>query len=356
MPFLKRTAAQKISSRIGVSTNTLLYAPIVLYWVFMGLRYRHLGIATAANPRIETGGLCGESKSSILDMAGPHAAHAIASYAIFPSGPHAYQQATQKIRKLGLSFPIVIKPDIGCNGTGVKCITSPEDLQNTLTLYPDHINLMVQELIDHPIEVGIFYIRPPDAPKGHISSLTYKTSPTVVGDGHSSIATLLKQAPNLNGMAEHYLLRLDDKADRILQKGEQLPLVFAGNHCKGSVFHNGYHDITPELTDALDALLQDVPDFHFGRIDAKVPSIAALKRGEGLRIIEINGLGAEAIHIWDPATSLRDAYITQIKHYGAAFRIGAQNRQRGWKPASPFTMLRAWRKHRRLMASYPLND
>ncbi|MBR0559590.1 D-alanine--D-alanine ligase [Neokomagataea sp. TBRC 2177] len=343
-------------SRIGLSTNVVLYTPIVFYWILMGLRYRHLGIATAANPRIETGGLCGESKSAILNMAGPHASRAIAPYAVFPSGPHAYRHATQLIAKLGLSFPVVIKPDIGCNGTGVKCASSADELRTILPLYPDHIDLMVQELIADPIEVGVFYIRPPDAPKGHISSLTYKTSPALTGDGHSSIAELLHKNTALNDTAHIYLKRLGKNANRILEKDEHFTLVFAGNHCKGSVFHNGHKDITPELTNALDTLLQDVPDFHFGRIDAKVPSIEALKRGENLRIIEINGLGAEAIHIWDPTTSLREAYAAQIAHYGAAFRIGAHNRKRGWKPSSPFAMLRAWLRQRRLLASYPIND
>ncbi|WP_240775264.1 hypothetical protein [Neokomagataea tanensis] len=55
----------------------------------MGVRYGNLGIATAANPRIETGGLCGESKASILDMAGKYASESIARYAVFPSGLHA---------------------------------------------------------------------------------------------------------------------------------------------------------------------------------------------------------------------------------------------------------------------------
>ncbi|GBR47891.1 ATP-grasp domain-containing protein [Neokomagataea thailandica] len=356
MSFLKRQTTQNILSRIGLSPNAVLYTPIVFYWLVMGLRYRHLGIATAANPRIETGGLCGESKSSILNMAGQHATRAIAPYAVFPSGPHAYRHATQLIAKLGLSFPVVIKPDIGCNGTGVKCVSSDEDLQTVLSLYPDHIDLMVQKLIHDPIEVGVFYIRPPDAPTGYISSLTYKTSPSLIGDGHSSIIQLLHDTPALHRKAEQHITRLGHKAHHILKKDEVFSLVFTGNYCKGSIFHNGYKDITPELTNTLDTILQDIPDFHFGRIDAKVPSIDALKRGEDLQIIEINGLGAEAIHIWDPTTSLCEAYMTQIEHYGAAFRIGAQNRKRGWKPSSPLLILRAWLRQRRLLSSYPISD
>ncbi|MFT9216834.1 MAG: D-alanine--D-alanine ligase, partial [Acetobacter malorum] len=45
------------------------YTPVVIYWILLGIRYGDFSTPTAANPRIETGGLCGESKSGILDMA-----------------------------------------------------------------------------------------------------------------------------------------------------------------------------------------------------------------------------------------------------------------------------------------------
>ncbi|GBR54529.1 D-alanine--D-alanine ligase [Neokomagataea thailandica NBRC 106555] len=322
----------------------------------MGVRYGNLGIATAANPRIETGGLCGESKASILDMAGKYASESIARYAVFPSGLHAYASAMQLIKELDLSFPVVIKPDIGCNGTGVKCIASAEQLADILPLYPAQINLMVQELITHTVEVGIFYIRHPGSARGEITSLTYKTSPTLVGDGVSTLKSLLQQRTDLSHAADLYFKRISKKEDLILKKDEVFPLVFTGNYCKGSVFHDGKKDITSELVTSIDKILQDVPDFYFGRIDAKVPSIDDLKKGKDIRIIEINGLGAEAIHIWDPKTSLLEAYKTQIKHYGAAFRIGADNRKRGWKPSSLLTMLRAWLRHRHLLSAYPMSD
>jgi hypothetical protein len=133
-------------------------------------------------------------------------------------------------------------------------------------------------------------------------------------------------------------------------------LVFAGNHCKGSIFANGESDITPALTAAIDRILSDIPDFHFGRVDVRYRNLASLRRGTGFRIIEINGVGSEATHIWDPATRLRDAYRTQFDHYRQAFEIGAALRAAGAKSSGLLRMLRDWRTQRRLMASYPLND
>ena len=73
-------------------------------------------------------------------------------------------------------------------------------------------------------------------------------------------------------------------------------------------------------------------------------SLQALARGEGFRVIEINGVGSEATHVWDPATPLLEAWRAQFFHYGAAFRIAAANRARGHRPAGVRAMWRHWRR------------
>jgi hypothetical protein len=138
--------------------------------------------------------------------------------------------------------------------------------------------------------------------------------------------------------------------------GEHVRLVFTGNHCKGSIFRNGNALITPAMTRQIDRLAQAMPEFHFGRFDVRFGSLEELQRGSGFTVIEINGVGSEATHIWDKETTLRAAYATQFDHYAAAFRIGAANRRRGFKPTPPFTLLKMWRRQRRLMARYPLSD
>lgn len=336
--------------------DSIFYTPIVLYWIVMGLKYRDFSIPTAANPRIETGGLCGESKSSILDMAGPVAEQAIAPYSVFRSGPGAFQRALEAMERRGLSFPVVVKPDIGCNGTGVKLVRDRAHLEEILPQFPNDVALLVQKLIEYPVEAGVFYIRHPDEKCGRITSITYKEAPVLLGDGASTIKELVMRDPRMGQVPQIYLPRLAGKENIVLAAGEQMPLVFAGNHCKGSIFRDGRADATPELVKRLDAIMKDVPDFHFGRVDMKVSSIDALKRGEDFQIIEINGVGSEATHIWDRRTTLWEAYRAQFSHYRQTFLIGAANRARGWKPSGAFTMLWAWRKQRRLLASYPLND
>src|SRR5262249_28764742 len=57
----------------------------------------------------------------------------------------------------------------------------------------------------------------------------------------------------------------------------------------------------------------------------------ALQRGE-FQILELNGVTAEATHIYDPAVSLLEAYRVLFQQWRIAFDIGARNRDAGHQP------------------------
>jgi hypothetical protein len=97
----------------------LTYGPVVVQWIALGLRYGDLSLPTAANPRITTGGLCGESKAAILDLVRGGARDWLAPYTTLVTGRDDMARARSMMAQAGLALPIVIKPDIGCNGTGV---------------------------------------------------------------------------------------------------------------------------------------------------------------------------------------------------------------------------------------------
>ncbi len=334
----------------------VFYAPVVAYWIALGLRYRDFSLPTAANPRISTGGLCGESKSSILDQAGPVATPWIARYVRLATGDQDEARAVALLEQAALSFPLVVKPDVGCNGTGVRLMPSRHALADILAAYPRGVDLLLQELIPYEGEAGIFYVRRPDGSAGMITSLTHKRAPILLGDGCSSIRDLVMADPRTRLVPHLYLPRLQARLDEVLPAGAPVRLVFAGNHCKGSIFADGALDITPALTRSITRIMDDVPEFHFGRIDVRYQTLASLRSGTGFRIIEINGVGSEATHIWDPTTRLRDAYRTQFDHYRLAFEIGAAKRAAGFKSSGLRQMFKDWRLQRRLMASYPMND
>ena len=334
----------------------LAYGPIVAHWIALGLRYGSMSLPTAANPLISTGGLCGESKTAILDQVAGGAKDWIAPYTTVRTGEDDLSRAQDALRRAGLSLPLVVKPDIGCNGAGVRLIETEAALARALADFPRGVLLMLQRLIPLEGEAGIFYIRRPQDSVGHISSLTLKHAPTVTGDGASTLRALIEADPRHGRLAHLYLARLAGRLDSVPLRGQRVRLVFAGNHCRGSVFRNGAADITPALAARIDEIARALPLFHFGRIDVRYRSLHELREGEAFSIIEINGVGSEATHIWDPDTSLREVYAAQFRHYGAAFAIGAEMRRRGARTSGTRAMWRDWREEQRLMASYPLND
>jgi hypothetical protein len=334
----------------------LFYMPVVAHWLMLGLRHGDFSLPTAANPRITTGGLCGESKLSILGQVGPEAQGLVAPACGILARPDGVLAAEAAMAGFGLAYPVVAKPDIGCNGTGVRLVRNRAALDGYLRAFPSGETVVLQHYVSAPNEAGIFYVRHPDEKRGRITSLTIKQPPVVVGDGRSTLRALILADERARLVPHLYLERLKDRLALVPAQGETVQLVFVGNHCKGSIFRNGSGLVTPALTDAIERLVRSIPEFYFGRIDVRFDSITSLRRGIGFQVIEINGVGSEATHIWDPSTKLLDAWRTQFFHYGAAFRIGAANRRRGFSSSGVRAMYRDWMNQRRLMTAYPLND
>jgi hypothetical protein len=334
----------------------LFYTPIVVHWIMLGLRYGDFSLPSAANPRITTGGLCGESKLSILAQVRPPALGLVAPACGVLARPDGVADAESAMEASGLSYPVVVKPDIGCNGTGVRLVRDRAALVRYLEAFPPGETVVLQHYLREPNEAGIFYVRHPDEPAGRITSLTIKQPPVVTGDGRSTLRALILADERARLVPHLYLDRLADRLDLVPAQGEQVQLVFVGNHCKGSIFADGRDLVTSALTAAIDRFAQAIPEFYFGRIDVRFDSIASLRRGIGFRVIEVNGTGSEATHVWDPRTKLLDAWRAQFFHYGAAFRIGSANRRRGFSSCGLRAIYRNWMNQRRLMAMYPLND
>ena len=114
-----RSRPERVLSPFEFWPDWAMYTPGVLVWLALGLRYRNFTVPTAANPGIETGGLCGESKSEIFALAGPHARTLIPAWTtLTASGDAAADAATAEAAaaRAGATFPLVVKPDVGCNG------------------------------------------------------------------------------------------------------------------------------------------------------------------------------------------------------------------------------------------------
>jgi hypothetical protein len=338
--------------------SLLFYAPLAVQWAVLALRHRSLTLPTIANPGMQCGGLVGESKSEILDQLGAEGTRYVAPYTTFTTGTGAgapisdLPQALATLATAGLHYPFVAKPDIGCRGAGVRVIRDESELATYLETYPRHEKLIFQKLIEAPHEAGVFYIRAPGEERGRIVSVTLKVFPEVIGDGESTLEQLILADPRARHLKDIYLKRHAAQKDRVLARGETFRLVFTGNHCRGAIFKDGRAAITPEMTATFDAIARGMPEFYVGRFDVRYENIDDLMAGKNFWMIEVNGAGSEATHIWDKDSSIEDAYKFLFYQQRVLFEFGAMNRRRGFSTITVYSLLKMLFRQNRLVKMY----
>jgi membrane protein DedA with SNARE-associated domain len=304
----------------------VFYQPVLLWILYLALRYRGFTTITAVNPGIPHSGFVGESKYDILRSI--RSQHVVRTERIH-SGDTADRIAAFRalLCEGGWEFPLVFKPDAGQRGAGVRVVKSV--LAGDEYLSSNEYPVIVQPFHPGPYEAGIFYTRHPSQARGRIFSITDKRFPELTGDGRSTIEELIWRHPRFRFQAAAFLARHRSIVDRVLSAGQKLPLAVAGNHCQGTMFKDGFDLITPELERAIDSIARRFDGFYFGRFDVRYRDVDAFRRGEDLTVIELNGVTSEATNIYDPDRSLLAAYRTLFRQWRIAFEIGEANCRRG---------------------------
>ena len=95
---------------------------------------------------------------------------------------------------------------------------------------------------------------------------------------------------------------------------------------------------------------------HFGRIDIRYTDPESFMRGEGLAVIELNGVTSESTNIYDPSWSLAQAQRTLRKQWRLCFEIGDANRKQGLKPKPLWKLLRDVFRYYRAREVAPVSD
>ncbi|VAW73361.1 D-alanine-D-alanine ligase, partial [hydrothermal vent metagenome] len=233
MPALKYRH-NKSTSFFEFWPTPLIYFPVLIQWLYLSIRHRSLTLPLIANTSIALAGMVGESKASILDIAGPHASAFIAPFICInndSSKPVDIRagDALQALSTADIALPVVAKPDIGCRGAGVKIIHNRRALEKYLLDFPASATLLLQKKINHEAEAGIFYIRHPGQAQGHIFSITLKYSPYVIGDGVQSLRQLIKADARAHKISHIYFSRHQNMLDEIIADGIAFQLSFAGS-------------------------------------------------------------------------------------------------------------------------------
>ncbi|CAB9512202.1 d-alanine--d-alanine ligase [Seminavis robusta] len=310
--------------------------PALLYsYICIGLSPRS---PTAVNPAIPSGGFFGESKNDILLQL---AKDNIAKTLYFPMNGSSDDPKKRKAEILksaqiaGISMPFILKPDKGERGNGVYLVKEDDAMNGTLLRYLEQMktmDLICQEFVQGS-EVGIFYMHYPDAKEGFIYSIVAKEFPYVVGDGKSTLASLIASHPRHRLFADTFFKRHAERLLSVLPKGEEFQLTYLGNHGKGTLCLDGSHLITAALAKQVDKIAKQFDGFYFGRFDFLYDGTKEdLKDGKAtLKVIELNGMTSELLSVYDPGMSMFQRYKLAIGQWLHAYRIGAANHRRGHK-------------------------
>ncbi len=312
----------------------VIYLPVFSKCLYLAMRYKGFSTFTLANPMMPCGGLVDESKSEILSAL-EKAGAPIAPFMVF----EPQESSTQTLQP---TFPVVVKPDQGERGKGVNIVHDQSQ-------WNDHLSSLsgkqiLQEYVGG-IEFGVLYRRLPNEEQGHISSITKKVYTSVTGDGTHDLEHLILSDSRAVLSARKFLKNHQANLHTVPPKGEKISLIDIGTHSRGSLFLDVNHLTTETLVRVFDGFSKNMPGFHMGRFDVKVPNEESLKKGEDIRILELNLLTSEPTHMYDPKHSLFYAWKVLSEQWTFAHEVGLQNLERGLKPMSSWQILRKLANH-----------
>lgn len=318
----------------------VFYPPVLAYIVWLMFKYKSPTIFTCANPAIEASGFVGESKKEIyegLRKSAENLNYLLRFTTIGKDEADKFGIARNFIETNNLTFPVALKPNSGERGKDTFIIKNEAELEKRLAEIKE--DSILQEFAGGE-EFGVFYYRYPNEEKGEIFAITEKVFPKIVGDGISTLETLILRDERAICLAKSYFSRNEENLEKVLADGETYQIIDIGTHSKGCIFLDGTHLNTPELEAKIDQICRRFESFYFGRFDIRVPSREDFQRGENLKIIELNGVTSEATSIYDPKNSVFEAWRILCEQWRIAFEIGSQNYVKGAKKTTVWELIR----------------
>ena len=247
------------------------------------------------------------------------------------------------IQQADISYPLIVKPDIGYKGIGVKKILNETELHHHLSTIKKPY--LIQRLMDYPHEIGLFWVRFPNETKGKLTGIVYKEYLHIIGDGKQTLEELIYSEARTYYQLHYLSTKFKDKWNSIIEKDEKIILVPFGSHFRGSKFIDYSHKITPKLIETFNEICLQINGYNFGRMDIKFDNWNNLENGKNISIIETNGGGSEPTHIYDPKHSIIFAWKEITKHIIYLGRIAELNKQNGHKIPSLRDVLRMWNEY-----------
>lgn len=301
----------------------VIYLPIDIFWLWYAVRARAFWYFTPVNPTLLFAGFEGGSKKEMYDQLPAW------SYptTLLVSPAELIENVKSRMQHVGLSFPVVVKPDSGMWGVLFRIIKNEEELK----IYHEKVgaDYILQTFIDSALEFSVFHIRYPGEAKGIITGLIVKDYLHVTGNGSDPLATLVATHPSAKYKLDEMKKKHGSNWNKIIPSNESYFLSMAGNHIHGAKFINLNHEINQQLCDVFDKISNEAGEFYFGRYDLKCTSLEDLKAGKNIKILEYNGAGAAMTHIFDCNMSYVAALREIVRHWRHLYLIGKINHKKG---------------------------
>ncbi len=323
----------------------LIYAPLVFIWGYYFLKAKRFWFFAPVNPSLDFSGFEGETKKEMFEQLNKD----IYPNTIYINPQTNFESILQQMQQAGLKFPVAVKPDIGTHGLCFRKIDNEEQLKKYHTTLP--VEYVLQDMIEWPIELSIFYVRYPNEAKGNVTGFISKEYLQVVGDGKSTLKQLIEEHPRARFRLEEMENKHRSKLNNIIPKNEHFFLSITGNHNRGAKFINLYKEIDNDLVDVFDHISNHTKHFYYGRYDVKTTSIEDLKKGKNISVLEFNGVGAEPNHIYDCNMTYFQALKVIATHWGHMYKIGKLNNEQG---VPYINFIQGWKHLRKAKAFYQI--
>lgn len=327
------------------------YIPIMPAWLWYCAKSRSFWFFTPSNPTLTFGGFEGESKKEMYDQL-PRG-----TYPKTVLVPHTLtiEDAQRIVAQNNFTYPFAVKPDVGMMGFMFRSISNEDEFRQYHEKMP--ADYLLQELVDYPLEVSVFYYRFPNEKKGTITGFIRKEFLSVTGDGCSTLLDLINNYPRARFRMDEVKSKHKDKLNAIIPAGELYYLSRALNLSRGGKLVSLAHEKDDRLLKVFDELSHYAGHFYYGRYDLKCSSIEDLKQGKNFSILEYNGCGAEPHHIYGNGNTLIEAYKIVLHHWKVLYAISKYNKRNGvnyWEFRKGYTFLKNAKKHFKVLKQLDL--
>lgn len=176
----------------------------------------------------------------------------------------------------------------------------------------------------------------PNFKKPQITSIGKKEFCDVKGNGSYTLETLISNNHRIAHRKKILKKRFKKQWQQIIPLNKKILVEPIGNQNKGTIFYDGRNHYSEEMLEWVSDCVKNIKGFDYGRIDLKMEHWNSFKNKKGIKILEINGVNSEPIHIYDPRYSIWKAYKAIFHHMHIIYRLSKHKLNQSHQTCSLF--------------------